>query len=35
MASSTVYERGERIEGITGRFFFLPVNNKKADKKNH
>ena len=23
----------EEKEGMTGRFFFLPVNNQKADKK--
>lgn len=32
MASSRVYERGERGNGGTF-FFFLPVNNQKADKK--
>lgn len=35
MASSRVYERGERRNDWTF-FFFLPVNNQKADKKkNH
>lgn len=32
MASSRVYERGERGNDWTF-FFFLPVNNQKADKK--
>lgn len=32
MASSWVYERGERGNDWTF-FFFLPVNNQKADKK--
>lgn len=33
MASSRVYERGERGNDWTFFFFFLPVNNQKADKK--